>query len=326
MESMMIFTPENTSFTIDVAAIDAHLADGSTDKPIDRTSLEITEGPFVGSTSVDSTTTEIIYTPQPNHTGDDFISYRVCHTDSRCGMVLIDIRVIPKNATPTVTPEPTPTEAPTLTPSPEPTVTPEPKGPTLTPSPEPMVMLEAEWPAKMEVHRADSIRVSLVHTTGQNYVPTIRIAGHTAVVVSPISAGTPGVPITRAFGSKYEACANGEVAGAGFDVKPVTTGCQSLEQSNTTWTWSISTEHSGSQTVIVSIEVQWKPKDGEQPIQRQIWQEQLNIFVEEPWITTGQLNILTLVSGFLGSGFSAPWIIQQIKGEDKKKRSGKKQG
>jgi hypothetical protein len=188
MESMIIFTPENTSFTIDVAAIDAHLADGSTDRPIDRTSLEITEGPFVGSTSVDSTTTEIIYTPQPNHTGDDFISYRVCHTDSRCGMVLIDIRVIPKNATPTVTPEPTPTEAPTL-----------------TPSPEPMVMLEAEWPAKMEVHRADSIRVSLVHTMGQNYVPTIRIAGHTVVVVSPISAGTPGVPITRAFGSAIDA-------------------------------------------------------------------------------------------------------------------------
>jgi hypothetical protein len=56
----------------------------------------------------------------------------------------------------------------------------------------------------MEIDRSDSIRISLVRTTDQVFVPTIEIAGHTVIAASPIPAGTPKVPIEKAFGSEYK--------------------------------------------------------------------------------------------------------------------------
>lgn len=178
----------------------------------------------------------------------------------------------------------------------------------------------------MEIDRSDSIRVSLIRIVGQTYVPTIEITGHTAVVASPIPVGTPGLPIQSAFGPEYAAFATAYLAATAFDVRSVTSEEQSLEQPIITWEWNIIPKNDGPQTVNLSIEVRWKPKGGGQIVQRQIWRTRLDVLVERPLITTGQLSVLTLIGGFVGSGLSIPWIYERIKAmaDERKTRKSKK--
>lgn len=231
--------------------------------------------------------------------------------------------------TATVTPFPlTPTSVPptaTSLPPPSPTVLPTQSA---TPTPAPTVMVETESPKRMETDRSDSIRVSLVRIAGQTYAPTIEIIGHTAVVASPIPVGTPNFPIQSAFGSEYEAFATAYLAATAFDVKSVTSEEQPLEQPRINWEWNVIPKNDGPQTVNLSIEVRWKPKGGGQIIQRQIWRTRLDILVERPLITTGQLSILTLIGGFVGSGLSIPWIFERVKAiaGEQKTRKRKKDG
>ena len=185
-------------------------------------------------------------------------------------------------------------------------------------------MVEAEWPKKMEIDRSDSMRISLVRTTDQVFVPTIEIAGHTVIAASPIPVGTPEAPIERAFGPEYEALAIANLAGAAFDVSPLTTEYQSLEQLRITWEWNIIPRKPGPQIVNVSIEVQWKPIRSEgQTIRRQIWRSRLDILVEKPLIATGQLSLFTLISGLIGSGLSVPWLYERIKERKEKQQKDK---
>jgi hypothetical protein len=189
-----------------------------------------------------------------------------------------------------------------------------------TNTPVPTTMIEVEWPKKMEIDRSDSIRVSLVRTTDQVFVPTIEIAGHTVIAASPIPVGTLEAPIEEAFGSAYKASAIASLAGTAFKISPVTTEYQSLEQPRIIWEWNIMPEKSGPQTINASIQVRWEPISGSgEPIQRPIWRARLDILVEKPLIATGQLNAFSLVSAFVGSMLSAPWLYERVK-ERREKR------
>ena len=175
-------------------------------------------------------------------------------------------------------------------------------------------MVEAEWPKKMEIDRSDSIRVSFVHTTDQLFVPTIEIAGHTVIAASPIPVGTLEAPIGKAFGSEYKASAIANLAGTAFKISPVTTEYQSLEQPRITWEWNIMPEKSGPQTINATIQVQWEPIGGDgETEQRPIWRSRLDILVEKPLIATGQLNTFSLISAFVGSMLSVPWLYERMK-------------
>lgn len=179
---------------------------------------------------------------------------------------------------------------------------------------EPTAMVEAEWPKKMEIDRSDSIRVSLVRTTGQVFVPTIEIAGHTVIAASPIPFGTPKVPLERAFGPGYKASAIANLAGTAFKITSVTTEYQSLEQPRITWEWNIMPEKPGPQTINANIQIQWEPIGGDgETIQRPIWRSRLDILVEKPLIATDQLSVTSLLSGFVGSALSIPWLYSRIK-------------
>jgi LysM repeat protein len=189
---------------------------------------------------------------------------------------------------------------------------------------EPTEIIEAEWPKKMEIDRSDSIRVSLLRTTDQVFVPTIEIAGHTVIAASPIPIGTLEAPIEEAFGSEYKASAIAKLAGAAFKISPLTTEHQSLEQPEIKWVWNIMPEKPDLQTINVSIQVKWEPigRDGE-TIQLQIWDSQLYIFVDKPLIATGQLNVFSLVSLFVGSTLSVPWLYEKIKERIEKRQKDK---
>jgi hypothetical protein len=243
-------------------------------------------------------------------------------------LLMVSLGALPRLApAPTSTPAATQTPA-ARTPTPAATQTPAARTPTPaatktlvapTPTPAPTVVIEAEWPRKMEVDRSDSIRIALVRTAGQPYVPTIEVPGHTPVVASPIPVGTPGIPLASAFGPDYEVSAIANLMGTAFEVERAAADWQSLEPPRVTWEWNVISKNPGPQVLNATIEVQWKPKISGQTISRQIWRSRLEIAVEKPLIATGQLEILTVLSGVLGSGFSLPWLYERLKERLKKK-------
>ena len=227
---------------------------------------------------------------------------------------------------PTRTPSaPTTTSSPIVSPTP-PTATGAPPRP--TPPPAPTVAVEAEWPPRMEVDRSDSIRISLVNQSGK-LVPTVEVPGHTAVADTPFPFSTPGVPIGDAYGAEYDAVVVARLAGTAFDIERATAEEYAwVEQSRVTWEWNIIPKIPGEQIVNATIEVRWKRRDTGQVIEQAIWRSRLEIVVEKPWLTTGQISLFTVISGVVGSGLSIPWIYERLQGwrkdRGKKAKSSKK--
>lgn len=225
----------------------------------------------------------------------------------------------PSSSTPTTTPSPTVTR----TSLPAPTEAPQP-----SPTPGPMVGVEAEWPQKMQLDRSDSIRIALVNQSGK-LVPTVEVPGHTAVADTPFPFGTPGVPVGGAFGPDYDAFVIARLAGTAFDIQAATLEqYQWFEQSRVTWEWNVIPKIPGAQVINANIEIQWKRRDTGQTIDQPIWRSRLEIAVEKPWLTTGQISLFTMISGVLGSGLSVPWIYERIqdwrKGRGKKSKASKR--
>jgi hypothetical protein len=182
-------------------------------------------------------------------------------------------------------------------------------------------VIEAEWPKRLEVGRSDTIRISLIRVSDKTYVPTIEVAGHTASVSTAINIGTPGVSAPAAMGTEYEAFAIAYLAAPAFKVSLASSESQPLDQPRLDWTWSILSDQANPQVITVTIEVQWKAKDGSNvPIQRMLWRSSppLDVDVYRPLVTIGQLSVFTLLSGLIGSGLSMPFLYGIVKERDKK--------
>ena len=231
-------------------------------------------------------------------------------------------------------PKPTHTPAPTFTDTPAPpninktppchppvcSDTPSPL-PSLTPVPLPTVMVEVEWPERMEIDRSGYVMVSLVRTAEGEFVPTVETTEHIVIAATSVRvSGTPEAPIEKAFGPMYKAYAIARLEGAAFEIRPLGTEHQSLDQDQITWDWNILPLKPGHQIINVCVIVQWQPTEEKRDIiERTIWRVPLTVVVEQSWIKTDQLSIASLIYGFLGSVFSAPLLYVIIK-EAREKR------
>ena len=212
----------------------------------------------------------------------------------------------------------------TVTGGPTPTITGTPI-PTETPTPAPERLVEAEWPEKMEIGHSDYVRVSLVQTAGGNLTLTVEGTKHTAVAATALPVGgTPEAPTEGTFDPPYKACALAELAGTTFEIEPLGTACQSLDQDRITWYWNIVPLASGRQIINAHVAVRWQATDDTgSTVERPIWDVPLAITVERPWIKTDQLSIFTLVSAFLSSALSVPWLYERIKEAAEKRQKEK---
>jgi hypothetical protein len=225
----------------------------------------------------------------------------------------VDIKV----SGPTVTPG-----GPTVTPG-GPSATPITPRPTFIVINVPPQLVEAEWPTKLRVGQSGTIRVSLIKGSG-GYEPTVEIQGNTAVASTPIPVGTLDVEPRYAFGPNYEAYALAHIAGAPFDISLASPESQSLDQTRVDWVWNITSDETGLQGVDVSVEIEWRPIDHSgESLTRQVWRSHLRIEVYRPLLSTGQVSVFSLVSGFLGSGLSIPWLYETLK---KRKSQQRKKG
>ncbi|MBN1452335.1 MAG: serine/threonine protein kinase [Anaerolineales bacterium] len=177
-----------------------------------------------------------------------------------------------------------------------------------------IMKIEAEWPQYMHADEADSIRVSLIRTSEQLFVPTIEVEGHAAEVATPIPYGTPGAPIDTAFGDQYRVSAVARLDAVAFSCSPSTHAYQSLGQSRIDWVWNCVANNPGDQCVNASVYIRWEPINGDGDIiERQIWRSRFDIPIEDPLLTTDHVTLFTLVSGLLGSVFTTPWVYQRLK-------------
>ncbi|CAF0787684.1 unnamed protein product [Rotaria sordida] len=90
-------TPEDTPVTIHVPDNDTDTDDG-----IDSTTVTIVYPPNHGTVVVDTTTGDIIYTPDPNYNGQDTLIYNICDLDvpAMCDTAIVIITITPVNDPP----------------------------------------------------------------------------------------------------------------------------------------------------------------------------------------------------------------------------------
>jgi len=185
----------------------------------------------------------------------------------------------------------------------------------VTPGPAPTVssptyVVEAEWPVRIDTRRSSTIRVSLLRTA-DGLVPTVEIQGNTAALATPIPVGTLDAALRDAFGDEYEAYATARLQGTSFDIQLASPEVQSLAEPQVSWVWNVGSEDPGPQSIDGYIEVEWRPREGGgRSEKRQIWSFHLEIEVLQPLFIRGQVNVLSLVSGVIGSGLSLPWLYE----------------
>jgi hypothetical protein len=79
----------------------------------------------------------------------------------------------------------------------------------------------------------------------------------------------------------------------------------------------------GSQIIAMDIEVKWIPKVNGQQIQgqivNQVWQSHIEVNSTSHWIDMGQISISSLITGFIGSGLTIPWLWEQVEKRKKEK-------
>lgn len=185
------------------------------------------------------------------------------------------------------------------------------------------LIVETEWPMKMEVNRSGTIRVSLIRVGDNTYLPTVEIAGHTAIVSTLIiPTPNPGPETTE-----YQAFVTSYIPSTTtLEVVPPPFPEQLLDQSRIDWIWNIVANKPGDHEITVYIYVHWKPKTdaGSPTAPLLVWHSTRVIKAVQPLITIGQISVATLISGSVGSGLSVPWLYSVFKEKRKTTRKRKK--
>ena len=187
------------------------------------------------------------------------------------------------------------------------------------------MLITYEWPDQVNLNSSDTIRLKITSNgaiTASQLTATVtgnyRLAGAT-----PEEVGTPGLsyddkgnPVTTsvkdAFGPKYRVFATAQLLAATFDVKTFDLTEQSLDKGSVAWLWDIKPNTLGSQVVGLALDLLWKPINGGQAIEDQVWQTQIPITISQPFLDKGQLSLGTFITGALAAGGLITGIISEF--------------
>lgn len=189
--------------------------------------------------------------------------------------------------------------------------------------PTPHRIVEVKYPAEMNIGESYHIRLSLISVRGEIYTPTVEIK-YRIEEATPEPVGTPHVPLEEQFGEQYElVTAMCNMTAINFDHKLVDKEAKSITD-RIDWKWSVKPkdEAKGNQEVTLTLSMRWKPKDEKLPgeKERDIWQTQLLIPVQKPWLTMGQVSILAVLSTLVGPALQIPWLYEKIMERREKRR------
>jgi hypothetical protein len=203
---------------------------------------------------------------------------------------------------------------------------------TATPTPWLGFEARAEYPSEMHVGGSGTVRVTLARTDEGSVTPE-----PSAVVLTsgpPPIRGTPGAILPDLYGHDFSA-----YAWASLDAAPGTFEYdrerkqeqQIGELSLLSWEWDVTAREEGPRSPNVEVLVTWRSSQGQPPVgPAKMWSGQLHITVKpKPARFSVGDHLVTLVSGFVGSVLSAPFLFEVFKtvkgrketAEDKKGRT-----
>jgi len=174
------------------------------------------------------------------------------------------------------------------------------------------------------------LEVLIDQTPALTMSPTVKQA-QTQVRSQLTPVGTPYMPIAKAFGPKFDAFAIAELSASAFDIAPQQQEKQSLNQEYVEFDWTLTPRYTNEQTLRVTVNGIWVPKNGGEPIERPLAGHLLHINVSSvqppekseatPFIVPGQLSLSDLFVALFSSALNIPWIVELLK---KRKESKKK--
>ena len=97
---------------------------------------------------------------------------------------------------------------------------------------------------------------------------------------------------------------------------------QPLSRERVQWAWFVDPLGAGDHTMVATVTGLWEPVDepdacargSDSCIEQELWYAILETRVRDPLIETGQLNILSIITGVLGSSVSIPWLVERAQG------------
>jgi hypothetical protein len=194
-----------------------------------------------------------------------------------------------------------------------------------TGSVEAFTFVEVEWPERMGRSDSGVVRIQLVRRAEDTLEVTVEVPGNVGeATLIEVPAGATGDSLETAFGPEYSALATANLESTGFDVQRSSARAvyQSLSRESVQWVWFINPLSTGSQTMVATVTGLWEPVDepdacaqgSSSCVERELWYAILETKVHDPLVETGQLNLLSIVTGVLGSSVSIPWLVERAQG------------
>ncbi len=179
---------------------------------------------------------------------------------------------------------------------------------------------EITWPISVVKDQSFDLEVLIIPTpsltAGATASPTQR-----QVLSQLTPVGTPNVPISQAFGQRFDAFAIADLSASAFDISPQQQARQSLDQNEVVFDWTLTPKYIDQQTLRVSVTGIWIPKGGGETIERPLSGHLLNISVSPmmpvtqttPFFVPGQLTFSDLLVALISSALNVPWIVELLK-------------
>jgi hypothetical protein len=185
--------------------------------------------------------------------------------------------------------------------------------------------VEAEWPERMGRGDSGVVQIRLVRRAEDTLEVTVEVPGNVGeAALVEVPEGATGSSLETAFGPDYRALATASLESTGFDVQQSSASAeyQSLSSESVRWAWLINPLSTGSQTMVATVTGLWEPVDepdacaegSSSCIEHELWYAILETNVHDPLVETGQLNVLSIVTGVLGSSVSIPWLVERAQG------------
>lgn len=216
-------------------------------------------------------------------------------------------------ATPTSSPPPTDTSVAALLPPPPPIET----------------RIETEGVTQMEVGRSSVVSVRVLNVP-INLPPSTPERPGAIVVGQPAPIlGTPG-PAPRIFGDDYDAFVTARLTGSGFSIDPEEqeTEYRLLEKSVVSWDWSVTPNQPGLRDLIVTVDIEYRHRNGFPPIAYRLARQRLDVAVApilfEPGPPAQLVTLGVLVCGAAAGHLFTRWLNRRYPEQPNQEGSRKK--
>src|SRR5260370_75523 len=110
---------------------------------------------------------------------------------------------------------------------------------------------EITWPINVVKDQSFDLSVQIISRSTITVSATTSPTQQVQSQLTPV--GTPNVPISQAFGTKFDAFAIADVNASAFDISPQQQTMQSLDQNEVDFFWTLTPKYTDEQTLRVNV-------------------------------------------------------------------------